>query len=44
MNYGNGRGGGIVAFNRFEFDYCPPNYIQHNSASTPDGFGDTARR
>src|SRR5665213_302061 len=40
VNYGNGRGGGIVAFNRFEFDYFPPNYIQHNSSAT-DGFGDT---
>jgi hypothetical protein len=41
VNYGNGRGGGILAFNRFEFDWFPPNYVQHNSAAT-DGFGDTA--
>ncbi len=39
MNYGNARGGGIVAFNRFEFDVVPPPYIQHNS-SADDGFGD----
>jgi len=39
MNYGNARGGGIVAFNRFEFDVIPPPYIQHNS-SADDGFGD----
>ena len=41
VNYGNGRGGGIVAFNRFEFDWLPPGYVQHNS-SAADGFGDTA--
>jgi hypothetical protein len=40
-NYGNARGGGIVAFNRFEFDLLPPPYIQHNGASA-DGFGDTS--
>jgi hypothetical protein len=41
VNYGNGRGGGIVAWNRFEFDWLPPSYIQHNSTAQ-DGFGDTA--
>jgi hypothetical protein len=41
VNYGNGRGGGIVAFNRFEFDWLPPTYVQHNSGAQ-DGFGDTA--
>lgn len=41
VSYGNGRGGGIIAFNRFEFDYLPPAYIQHNS-SAADGFGDTS--
>ena len=41
VNYGNGRGGGIVAFNRIEIDYLPPGYIQHNSTAA-DGFGDTA--
>ena len=39
VNYGNARGGGIIAFNRFEFDVVPPPYIQHNS-SAKDGFGD----
>src|SRR5262249_37608546 len=38
-NYGNARGGGIIAFQRFEFDVMQPPYIQHNS-STADGFGD----
>ena len=41
VNYGNARGGGIVAWNRFEFDVLPPPYIQHNSAAA-DGFGDTS--
>lgn len=40
-NYGNTRGGGIVAFRRFEFDVMPPAYIQHNSTAA-DGFGDTS--
>jgi len=40
VNYGNGRGGGIVAFNRIEVDFYPPGYVQHDSSS-PDGFGDT---
>jgi hypothetical protein len=39
VSYGNARGGGIVALNRFEFDFLPPPYIQHNSAAA-DGFGD----
>ena len=41
VNYGNGRGGGIVAFNRVEIDFYPPGYIQHNSDAN-DGFGDMA--
>lgn len=41
VNYGNNRGGGIVVWNRFEFDWLPPSYIQHNSTAT-DGFGDTS--
>ena len=41
VNYGNGRGGGIVAFNRLELDFYPPGYIQHNSSAI-DGFGDAA--
>lgn len=41
MNYGNGRGGGIIAWNRMEFDVLPPPYIQHNSTAA-DGFGDTS--
>ena len=40
VNYGNGRGGGIVAFNRVEIDFYPPGYIQHNAAAR-DGFADT---
>ena len=39
MSYGNARGGGIVAWNRAEFDVLPPAYIQHNSTAA-DGFGD----
>ena len=41
VNYGNGRGAGIIVGDRFEFDFVPPPYIQHNSAAE-DGFGDTA--
>lgn len=41
LNYGNGRGIGIIGWNRFEFDFYPPAYSQHNS-SARDGFGDTA--
>jgi hypothetical protein len=38
-SYGNARGGGIIAANRYEFDYTPPAYIQHNSTAV-DGAGD----
>ena len=41
VNYGNCRGGGVIAGNRFEFDYMPPSYIQHNSSAV-DGLGDTS--
>ncbi len=41
VNYGNGRGAGIVAFRRFEFDWLPPPYIEHHS-SAADGIGDTS--
>lgn len=41
VSYGNGRGVGAIAANRFEFDWMPPAYIQHNS-SAADGFGDTS--
>lgn len=41
VNYGNARGIGLVAGNRFEFDYVPSPYIQHNSTAA-DGFGDTS--
>jgi hypothetical protein len=41
VSYGNARGGGIVAWNRCQFDVLSPPYIQHNS-SAADGFGDTS--
>jgi len=41
VSYGNGRGGGLIAGDRFEFDYMPPAYIQHNSSAV-DGLGDTS--
>jgi hypothetical protein len=41
VNYGNGRGAGIIVGDRFEFDFFAPPYIQHNSAAD-DGFGDSA--
>jgi hypothetical protein len=40
VNFGNGKGGGVIAGNRFEFDFIPPAYIEHNSTAK-DGFGDT---
>lgn len=40
FTYGNGRGGGVIAWNRFEFDAFPPPYIQHNTPGAADGFGD----
>jgi hypothetical protein len=42
VNFGNGRGFGVISGNRFEFDYVPPAYIQHNTAGAMDGFGDTS--
>ena len=41
VNYGNGKGDGIISGNRLEFDFIPPPYIQHNSTAD-DGFGDTS--
>lgn len=41
VSYGNGRGFGVIAGNRFEFDYLPPSYMQHNSSAV-DGLGDTS--
>lgn len=41
VNYGNCRGAGVVVAKRFEFDWMPPTYIQHNSTA-PDGVGDTS--
>ncbi len=41
VNYGNSRGIGVIGGNRYEFDFIPPPYIQHNSSAI-DGFGDTA--
>jgi hypothetical protein len=40
-SYGNARGGGVIVARRFELDWMPPAYIQHNSAAT-DGLGDTS--
>jgi hypothetical protein len=42
VNYGNGRGVTYVPGDRFEFDYLPPSYIQHNVATAADGLGDTS--
>jgi len=41
VNYGNGRGGGLIGWNRIEVDFAPPPYLQHNS-SAADGFGDAS--
>jgi hypothetical protein len=42
VNYGNGKGFGVIAGDRFEFDYVPSAYIQHNTPASKDGFGDTS--
>jgi hypothetical protein len=39
VSYGNARGGGVIVGDRFEFDFVPPAYIQHNSSAV-DGLGD----
>lgn len=41
VNFGNARGLGVIAGRRFEFDYIPPPYIEHNTATAADGTGDT---
>lgn len=41
VNLGNCRGAGVVVARRFEFDWMPPGYIQHNGAGL-DGMGDTS--
>jgi hypothetical protein len=42
VSYGNVRGIGLIAGDRFEVDIVQPPYIQHNAASSTDGFGDTS--
>jgi hypothetical protein len=42
VSYGNGRGMGAIAGHRFEFDYMPPSFIQHNVITQKDGLGDTS--
>jgi hypothetical protein len=39
VNYGSGHGGGIILFERFQLDFAPPSYIEHNSTAK-DGIGD----
>lgn len=39
VSFGNARGIGLLSGDRFEFDFVPPSYIQHNSKAM-DGFGD----
>jgi hypothetical protein len=41
VSYGNNRGVGVIGGNRYEFDFIPPSYVQHNSKAS-DGFGDTS--
>ncbi len=42
VSYGNGKGGGIIVFNRLQLDFSPPAYIQHNQSGAEDGFGDAS--
>ena len=39
VSFGNNRGVGLSGGTRFEFDFVPPPYFQHNSKAM-DGFGD----
>ena len=41
VNYGNYHTFGVIAGNRFQFNFMAPPYIQNNSATAKDGFGDT---
>ena len=41
VNYGNYHTFGVIAGNRFQFNFMAPPYIQNNSATAQDGFGDT---
>jgi len=41
INWGNCRGGGVIVGKRWEFDWVPPNYIEHNRKAE-DGAGDTS--
>jgi hypothetical protein len=40
-NYGNYHTIGLIAGTRFQFNFMAPPYIQNNSATVQDGFGDT---
>lgn len=42
VSYGNCRGAGVIVARRFEFDWMPPPYIQHNRRLVADGAGDTS--
>jgi hypothetical protein len=42
VNYGNGRGIGVIVGNRLEADYFPPSFIQHNVATSKNGLSDTS--
>jgi hypothetical protein len=39
VSFGNNRGIGLIGGTRFEFDFVPPSYVQHNSKAM-DGLGD----
>jgi len=41
VNWGNCRGGGVIVRKRFELDWAPPVYLQHNGHGA-DGWGDTS--
>lgn len=41
VNYGNCHGLGVVAGDRVQVNFIAPPYIQNNSATAKDGFGDT---
>jgi hypothetical protein len=41
VSYGNYHTFGVIAGNRFQFNFIAPPYIQNNSATAKDGFGDT---
>jgi len=42
FSYGNNHGFGVIAGDRFEFDFNPPAFFRNHSAALPDGWGNAS--